>query len=798
MFCTNCGSQLEEGALFCTQCGTRVQNDDFISAAPESFAYIDPSEQAAQPEQAAEQWTQPAPDRWQQTDNTQWAQPAEDQWAQPAPEQTWQQPEVQPEPAVTQPYDHISMMEAAQEEETKQAEPVLVDAPQIKPDTAGPVLSAEQEAIENFEQQTVQNQDILTSEAQAAFQDLGQQTGEQWNQWQQPMDQQWNQYGQQPADQQWNNQQWQQPADQQWNQYGQTDNQWQQPADQQWNNQQWQQPADQQWNNQQWQQSAGNQWNQQAQGGYAAAGFDGNYGQNPPQRVKKEKKKSKAPLFIILGVVLLGLAAAAVWWFFLRNQKSDIALSNYISADFSGVDGYGTINAYLDYDALQKDIWKAMGHEETDMTDAKVQKDLAQVYQFTGQLYSTISQKDGLKNGDKVKVSIDVPQEIPDELCINITDSEKEFTVEGLQEVQMFDPFEGIEVTFHGMSPFVKAEFNRIKQDDLYYYVDFTLDKTSGLAAGDTVTVTASYNEEYLREMGYGVSTDSKTYTVTSEGAYILKAEQLNQTIIDELNARALQFQKEQAAGWISAAKLEDMSYIGHAFIADEDFDPDYNTNSNMLLLVYNVYISTDDGPMIVYEWFGYSNITEDASGTQYTMTETPVQVGDMNVDSRVWTANQRYYIAGFGTIDEMKAYLDNYFAGDGTVYYDITDIPDRGQQPSVQPTTPAVQNEPGHLTDDPNGYIFPNSNTENLDEAFLRTLTDQELQYARNEIVARYGRKFKTPEIAAYFGAKTWYVPTYEAEDFDKKMDSLLNPIELANVSLINKIEAERASKKN
>ena len=34
MFCTNCGSQLEEGALFCTQCGTRVQNDDFISAAP--------------------------------------------------------------------------------------------------------------------------------------------------------------------------------------------------------------------------------------------------------------------------------------------------------------------------------------------------------------------------------------------------------------------------------------------------------------------------------------------------------------------------------------------------------------------------------------------------------------------------------------------------------------------------------------------------------------------------------------------------------------------------------------------
>ena len=75
--------------------------------------------------------------------------------------------------------------------------------------------------------------------------------------------------------------------------------------------------------------------------------------------------------------------------------------------------------------------------------------------------------------------------------------------------------------------------------------------------------------------------------------------------------------------------------------------------------------------------------------------------------------------------------------------------------------------------------------------------LTDEELKYARNEIVARYGRKFKTPELAAYFGAKTWYHPTYEPEEFDKKMDSLINAFEKANVNLINKIEAERAAQK-
>ena len=739
MFCSNCGSRLEDDAFFCTQCGMRIQREEFVSAAPESFAYIDPSVEAEQPAEQADQW-----------------QPTEEQ--------------AQPDPDATQIFDHVQMMEAAKDLRDQAQEPgyEAAAAAQDALQTADSVQSIEQQAIENFEQQTVQNQDMF-DEPQNVFQTYDQQ----WNQWQQPEDQQWNQW-QQPADQQWN--QWQQPADQQWNQ-------WQQPADQQYA--QWQQPADQQWN--QWQQPAA----QADQGyGYAKTGYGQGYAQTQPSRGRKEKR-SKAPLFIILGVVLLALAAVAVWWFFLRNQKSDIALSKYISADFTGVDGFGSINAYLDYDELQKDIWTAMGHETADMDDVKSQKDLALVYQFTGQLYASISQKDGLSNGDKVKVSIDVPQDIPDELCIRVTDSEKEFTVEGLQAVQSFDPFGGIAVIFEGMDPFVKADYERIKTDDLYYYVDFSLDKTTGLSSGDTVTVTATYNEEYLREMGYRVTADTQTYTVVSDGAYILDASQLSQALLDQLDTQSKQLQQEQAAGWIDVAKLEDMSYIGYAFVADPEFDPDYDTKSNNLLLIYNVYISTDDGPLLLYEWFGYENIEQDAQGNQYAGYDSVYQVSDFGVDSRVWTANQKYYITGFGTIDEMKAFLDNYYSGAGTVFYDIHDIPER----EVEWADPTAQ--VGHLTNDPNGYIFPNSNTEYLDEAFLRTLTDQELQYARNEIVARYGRKFKTEEIAAYFGAKTWYVPTYEPEEFDKKMDSMINAFEKANITLINKIEAERAAQK-
>ena len=53
----------------------------------------------------------------------------------------------------------------------------------------------------------------------------------------------------------------------------------------------------------------------------------------------------------------------------------------------------------------------------------------------------------------------------------------------------------------------------------------------------------------------------------------------------------------------------------------------------------------------------------------------------------------------------------------------------------------------------------------------------------ARNEIFARHGRKFTTPEIDRYFSEKSWYHGTISPGDFS---DSLLSETERTNVQTI------------
>ena len=86
--------------------------------------------------------------------------------------------------------------------------------------------------------------------------------------------------------------------------------------------------------------------------------------------------------------------------------------------------------------------------------------------------------------------------------------------------------------------------------------------------------------------------------------------------------------------------------------------------------------------------------------------------------------------------------------------------------------------------------YLFPNSSTELLTEDQLKGLSAEQLKLARNEIFARHGRRFTTDSIRQYFESKSWYNPQYSSEEFDARMDEILNATEKKNVELIQSLE--------
>lgn len=84
--------------------------------------------------------------------------------------------------------------------------------------------------------------------------------------------------------------------------------------------------------------------------------------------------------------------------------------------------------------------------------------------------------------------------------------------------------------------------------------------------------------------------------------------------------------------------------------------------------------------------------------------------------------------------------------------------------------------------------YIFPESSSRLLTRDELKTLSGEQLRFARNEIFARHGRMFASADLQEYFDAKEWYEGNVKPEEFS---DSVLNEIEKANISLIQAREA-------
>ena len=91
--------------------------------------------------------------------------------------------------------------------------------------------------------------------------------------------------------------------------------------------------------------------------------------------------------------------------------------------------------------------------------------------------------------------------------------------------------------------------------------------------------------------------------------------------------------------------------------------------------------------------------------------------------------------------------------------------------------------------------YILPDSDKRYYSYDELNALSDEQLNFAHNEIYARHGRMFKDKRYADHFAACSWYEPRYSPEEYDAMPDQL-NQFEKANSDLMAQIRSERGIK--
>jgi hypothetical protein len=96
--------------------------------------------------------------------------------------------------------------------------------------------------------------------------------------------------------------------------------------------------------------------------------------------------------------------------------------------------------------------------------------------------------------------------------------------------------------------------------------------------------------------------------------------------------------------------------------------------------------------------------------------------------------------------------------------------------EPSVQATA----------TVSPDDYVIDDSDKREITKSELQGLGEWQLKVARNELYARYGRKFDHQDLQCYFDKKSWYKIDSNFSEAD------LSELEKSNIATILEYEKE------
>lgn len=507
-----------------------------------------------------------------------------------------------------------------------------------------------------------------------------------------------------------------------------------------------------------------------------------------PERLEKRKKRNKWIAAAAASILAVCLALALISIF----TKPSINLNKYLTVTFKGYDTAGTAEVRFNEKKFKEDYGKKLGERDGFATE-----------RFLSACVSgSLDSYTGLRNGDTVTYVWDCDDAYAmDEYGYKLKYQDEEYVVEGLEEAETFDPFEGIEVIFEGISPngTAKVDGNPINQEarDLY----FQIEKNNGLENDMEVTVTVSCPgedpvEHCIKNYGKIPALLEKTYKVEGLNSYVESLAEISSDGLSSMQRQAEDiFSAHVAKNWGETEKLEGFSYLGNYLLKSKNGNMKTGRN-NLLCLVYkarvrNVYSNGETSYNSLSDIYWYAEFCDLLVNPEGELTVnlgeyfTPNEQFSISIGKKKWT----YY--GYPTLDELYKRVVMFNLETFSHEDNVEDETTPAQEENTQEETPAnVEESNGtgpEAAADGEGMIFQDSSVRLLLQAEAEALNDEELRYAINELYARHGYIFKDENLGAYYRQYDWYKPTIQAENFSS---DIFNEIEMANIRLL---QAER-----
>lgn len=492
-------------------------------------------------------------------------------------------------------------------------------------------------------------------------------------------------------------------------------------------------------------------------------------------KLKKISKKTWGIIGACVALVLVLLIVIAL-------HKPTVNLNDYLKVTYGGYDGGGVAYTEIDWNSMKEDFENKISYKRG-MAQTGGMTPIDIIMEYTNANIEGKNEK--LSNGDKVSYTWKVDKDAIAKLIkckIKYSDGSKK--VSGLKEMELFDPFKNLKVTFSGVEPNGEADIEY--NGDMLSEYDFTCDKTSGLKNGDKIKISLTEDARYyVDQYNKAPSVLEKEYKVKNLGKYLSKIKEVDTDGMNSARAKAQKSISDMVDYWYEDVTLDKVSYAGDYLQVAKDSD-DYTKNYYGVIYQINAHIQPDGGQrkdVVSYYSMKFENVIVGGDGKcEIDLDEYDVPYDDFSVEVTSGDLSSgSYSFDGYQTLEELKKNYVDEVADEFDCEWDVSgklEAVDLG----VTSDYLCSYSSDRLLTDsDVEGYLNANYSEYNFPEGI------NIIQMIINEIYAKHGYEFTDSKLSAYFSNKTWYKSnTNKVNDMNAVSDSM-SEIEKKNVDFLN-----------
>ena len=492
-------------------------------------------------------------------------------------------------------------------------------------------------------------------------------------------------------------------------------------------------------------------------------------------KLKKISKKTWGIIGACVALVLVLLIVIAL-------HKPTVNLNDYLKVTYGGYDGGGVAYTEIDWNSMKEDFENKISYKRG-MAQTGGMTPIDIIMEYTNANIEGKNEK--LSNGDKVSYTWKVDKDAIAKLIkckIKYSDGSKK--VSGLKEMELFDPFKNLKVTFSGVEPNGEADIEY--NGDMLSEYDFTCDKTSGLKNGDKIKISLTEDAGYyVDQYNKAPSVLEKEYKVKNLGKYLSKIKEVDTDGMNSARAKAQKSISDMVDYWSEDVTLDKVSYAGDYLQVAKDSD-DYTKNYYGVSYQINAHIQPDGGQrkdVVSYYSMKFENVIVGGDGKcEIDLDEYDVPYDDFSVEVTSGDLSSgSYSFDGYQTLEELKKNYVDEVADEFDCEWDVSgklEAVDLG----VTSDYLCSYSSDRLLTDsDVEGYLNANYSEYNFPEGI------NIIQMIINEMYAKHGYEFTDSKLSAYFSNKTWYKSnTNKVNDMNAVSDSM-SEIEKKNVDFLN-----------